>query len=211
MKGSRKKLGLVTVGLVAALTLSVIAVAGAATSDSGGGTASPTPSASAKAGEGRTGDGDRHAPDGDVGGRGHNGDGGMGRCHRGGGDLAEALASLTKTDVATIMAKRAAGTSFADIAKDEGVSTDDLLGEATRIETAELDGAVEAGWMTEAQRTQELSTLQAHLKEELTETHALPGDGDRDCDGDGPGGNRATGTGGGASYGPSTSGTTQAY
>ena len=44
------------------------------------------------------------------------------------------------------MAKRAAGKSFAaDRQGPEGVSTDDLLAEATRIETAELDAAVKAG------------------------------------------------------------------
>ena len=32
--------------------------------------------------------------------------------------------------------------------------------------------------MTDAQRTRILAGLQAHLQEELTETHALPGDGD---------------------------------
>ena len=97
-----------------------------------------------------------------------------GRGHGGGGDIAEALAKLSGTDVSTIMQKRAAGTSFAQIAKAEGVATDELLAEATRIETAELDAAVKAGTMTAAERTQILSGLQARLKEELSETHTLP-------------------------------------
>ena len=104
------------------------------------------------------------------------------------------------------MAQRASGTSFADIAKAEGISTQELLAEVTRIETAELDAAVKAGTVTDAQRTEILAGMQAHLQEELTETHALPGDGDG-----GPGLARgahgagaATGTG---SASPSTDGT----
>ena len=51
------------------------------------------------------------------------------------------------------MQQRAAGKSFAQIAKAYGVSTDELLAERVRIEKAELDAAVEAGTLTEAQRT----------------------------------------------------------
>ena len=164
MTSSRKKWGFITVGLVAALSLGAIGVAGAATSNK----ATPSPSASAKAGGTHVPDGDRdgQTPDGDHAGRGG---------HGGGGDIAEALANLTKTDVSDIMAQRASGTSFAAIAASKGISTQALLAEATRIETAELDAAVEAGQLTDAQRTQILAGLQARLKEELTETHALPG------------------------------------
>lgn len=178
MTSSRKKWGFITVGLVAALSLGAIGVAGAATSI----TATPSPSASAKADGTHVPDGDRdgHAPDGDHAGRGG---------HRGGGgDIAEALANLTKTDVSDIMAQRASGTSFAAIAAAKGISTQALLAEATRIETAELDAAVKAGQLTDAQRTQILAGLQAHLQEELSETHALPGDGDRLGRGFGQGG-----------------------
>jgi len=168
MTSSRKKWGFVTVGLVAALSLGTIGVAAAATSKK----ATPSPSATADAGGTHATDGDRagHARDGDHAGRGGNG--------RGGADIAQALANLTKTDVSDIMAQRAAGTSFAAIAQAKGISTQALLAEATRIETAELDAAVKAGYMTAAERTQILAGLQAHLKEELTETRALPGDGD---------------------------------
>ena len=197
MISSRKKWGFITVGLVAALSLGAIGVAGAATTK----TATPSPSASAKAGGTHTPDGDRagHTPDGDHAGRGGHG--------RGGGDIAQALADLTKTDVSAIMTQRAAGTSFAGIAQAKGISTEALLAEATKLETAELDAAVKAGSMTDAQRTQELSTLQAYLQEELTETHALPGDGGRGCDGNagGSGTNGANGTAT-PSASPSTSG-----
>lgn len=186
MTSSRKKWGFITVGLVAALSLGAIGVAGAATTK----TATPSPSASAKAGGTHTPDGDRagHTPDGD-----HAGHGGHGR---GGGDVAKALANLTKTSVSDIMTQRAAGTSFASIAQAKGISTEALLAEATKLETAELDAAVKAGYMTAAERTQILAGLQAHLQEELTETHALPGDGGHDCDGSagGPGANGTNGT-----------------
>ena len=188
MTSSRKTWGFITVGLVAALSLGAIGVAGAATSKK----ATPSPSATAKAGAGHTATGDcaGRTPDGD-----HDGRGGPGR---GGGDIAEALANLTKSDVSDIMAQRASGTSFAAIAQAKGVSTEALLAEATKIETAELDAAVKAGHMTEAERTQILASLQAHLQEELTETHALPGNGDHsgpgfDHDGDGPGANGTSG------------------
>ena len=166
MASSRKKWGFITVGLVAALSLGAIGVAGAAatrTTAASAATTPATPAAAATADAECTSDGD------------HSGRGGHGR---GGGDLAEALANLTKTDVSDIMAQRASGTSFAAIAQAKGISTQALLAEATRLETAELDAAVKAGHMTDAQRTQILAGLQAHLQEELTETHALPGGGD---------------------------------
>jgi hypothetical protein len=207
MERSRKKWGFVVVGAVAVLTLGVIAVASAAGSQS----ASPSPSASAQAGQAQAPDFDGDGPHGDGG-------GGFGRIHGGGpGDIAEALAKLSGKDVTTIMTARAGGKSFAQIAKAEGVSTDDLLAAATRIETAELDAAVKAGQMTAAERTQVLSGLQAHLKEELTETHALPGDGGHGFgrDGDGPDGSNGTGaagdTTGAGFYGGSASGSTQTY
>ena len=90
------------------------------------------------------------------------GDGhGFGRHGGGGGDLGQALAKLSGKDESAIMQQRAAGKSFAQIAKAYGVDTTKLLAEATSIETAELDAAVKAGQMTAAERTQELSGLQA--------------------------------------------------
>jgi hypothetical protein len=206
MERKRKKWGFVVVGAVAVLTLGVIAVASAAGTRS----ASPSPSASSQAGQAQTPDCD---------GDGLHGDGDGGRMHGGGpGDIPEALAKLSGNDVSTIMTQRAAGTSFAEIAKAEGVGTDELLAEATRIETAELDAAVKAGQMTAAERTQELSGLQARLKEALTETHAL-GDGGHGSghDGDGPqgsagaGNGRSNGTTGHGFSGDSPDGSTQNY
>ena len=119
MQPRRKKWGFVIVGAVAVLTLGAIAVASAATTQS----ASPSPSASAQASQ-------THTPDFD--GDGPRGDGDGGRIHNGGpGDIAEALAKLSGEDETTIMTQRASGKSYAEIAKALGVSTDDLLAEAT--------------------------------------------------------------------------------
>ena len=88
MTSSRKKWGLITVGLVAALSLGAIGVAGAATSTK----ATPSPSASAGAAA-------THVPDGDCGAPGVGDHDGLGRHGRGGfggvGDIPEALANLT--------------------------------------------------------------------------------------------------------------------
>ena len=168
MRASRNRWGFAVVGAVAVLTLGVIAVASAA----GTQTATPSPSASAQSGQAHTPDLDGDGPHGDAAG---------GRIHRGGpGDIPEALASLSGKDVSEIMAERAAGKSFAEIAEAAGVGTDELLAEATRIETAELDAAVEAGAMTAAERTQMLSGLAARLEDALSETGALPAHGGPD-------------------------------
>ena len=178
MPGSKKKWGFVMVGAVAAVTLGAIAVASAATTT--GTAATPSPAASAQADGQHTPDFDGDGPHG-----GFDGDGrGFGR---GGGapDMAEALAELSGSDASDIMAQHESGKTFAQIAKAEGVATDELLARATAIEKAELNAAVKAGTLTDAQRTEILSGLQAHLREELTEVHTA-GDGHgfgRDRDG----------------------------
>ena len=82
-------------------------------------------------------------------------DGGRGQGFGGAGDIPEALAKLSGKDASTIMQQRAAGKSFAQIAKAYGVSTDELLAETVKIEKAELDAAVKAGTLTDAQRTRD--------------------------------------------------------
>ena len=174
MKRSRTKWGVIIVGAVAALTLGAIGVAGAASSS----TPTPSPNASGQAGQGRGFDS---------------------LSHGGGGDLAQALANLSGKDVATIEQQRAAGTSIVAIATSYGVSEEQLLAEVTKLETAELDAAVKAGQITDAQRAQILSGLQAELKAELTETDAGGGPGGHG-DGDGPQGSAT----GGATTSPTT-------
>ncbi len=182
MKHGKAKWGFIVVGAVAALALGAIGVAGAASNDS---TATPTPGASAQAGQGYGHDGDGDG-DGQRGGHG-------GMLKEGGpGDLAEALADLSGKDEATIMEQRAAGKSFAELAKSYGVSESDLLAEATRIETAELDAAVKAGQITEAQKTEYLAGLQERLEAAIASTDAMPVGGPG-----GPGGGHHGGFGGG--------------
>ena len=184
MASSKNKWGFVVVGAVAAVALGAIAVASAATNTD---TASPSPAASAQA------DG-QHAPDFDGEGR-HgapDGDGSRG-FGRGGGapDMAEALAKLSGEDVSAIMEQRAAGKTFKQIAEAEGVDTARLVADAVAIEKAELDAAVKAGTLTDAQRTQVEAGLQERFQNELTETgafgHGGPG---------GPGGSHGRGFGG---------------
>jgi hypothetical protein len=185
MKSNRSKWGFVIVGAVAALTLGVIGVAGATSTT----TATATPSASAQAGEAHV-----HGGDGDGGFRGDGHHGGFG----GVGDIPEALATLTGTDEAAIMQQRAAGTSFLEIARAKGITEAQVIAEVTKIETAELDAAVKAGQITEAQRTQYLAALPASIKAELTSTQAMPVHGP---DGDGMSGSDTSAS-------PSTSATT---
>ena len=182
MKHGKAKWGFVVVGAVAALTLGAIGVAGAASNKSTA-TATPTPGASAQPGQG-------HGFRGDGGGR-HGGPGGM--LEQGGpGDLAEALAALSGKDESAIMQQRAAGKSFAAIARAYGVSESDLIAKATAIETAELDAAVKAGQITEAQKTQYLAGLQERLTTAIASTDQVPVGGPG-----GPGGGHHGGPGGG--------------
>jgi hypothetical protein len=204
MNGSSKKWGFITVGLVAALSLGAIGAAAtrttaaATTASAAATTASAAATTAAAATATATADAEC-TPDGEHARRGGHG--------RGGGDLAEALADLTNTDASDIMAQRASGTSFAAIAQAKGISTQALLAEATRLETAELDAAVTAGRLTDAERTQILAGLQAHLQEELTETHALPGDGDHPGRGFERNGGGAGQNGANSAAGSATSGT----
>ena len=166
MERKRKKWGFVVVGAVAVLTLGVIAVASAAGSQSEQ-SASPSPSASAQAGQ-------AHAPDFDGDGPHGDGDGvpyprWRPRRHPRGSRQAERQGREHHHDAARRRQE------LRQIAKAYGVGTDELLAEATKIETAELDAAVKAGAITEAQRTQELSGLQARLQAALTETARAAG------------------------------------
>ena len=78
-----------------------------------------------------------------------------------------------------------------------------LLAEATRLETASLDAAVKAGTMTEAQRTERLSTMQTRLNDQLTETHAF-GSGGGQGNGGGQGYRGGQGSGGSCGGGSGT-------
>ena len=190
MKNSKKKWGFITVGLVAVLSLGAIGVAGAATRTSAASAGSRTTTA-------------LHTRAHD---RAHDGSGaqaGAVRGYHGGSQLDQALANLSGTDLATIVSLRASGQSYADIAKAKGIDTQTLLAEATRLETASLDAAVKAGTMTEAQRTERLSTMQTRLNDQLTETHAF-GSGGGQGNGGGQGYRGGQGSGGSCGGGSGT-------
>ncbi len=148
-----KTIGMLAVGLVAGLALGSIGIASAATISKTASSAATTASSTAQPGTPR-----------DLSGRG--GKGGRG----GEGDLPEALAKLSGMTVEEVRAQREAGKSFADIAKAKGVSTDALIAETVKIETAELDAEVKAGTMTAAQRTAVLSDIETRLKSAVTST-----------------------------------------
>ena len=165
----KKALGIVAVGIVASLALGSIGIATAATVKSGSKTKNTTQTATSD--RPARSDDTTGAPHGHRGGGKPDGKRGFG----GGGDIAEAIANLSKTTEDEIMKLRAAGTSFNDIAKAKGLTAEAVIAEITRIETAELDAAVKAGTLTEAQRTEILAGMPAHLTEELAETHAIGG------------------------------------
>jgi hypothetical protein len=77
------------------------------------------------------------------------------------------------------------------------VSNAELIAKATALVKADLDARVKAGTMTAAERTTALKGLNAHLTEELTETHAIGGPGGR--------GGQDTGTSNGSTSGSGTS------
>ena len=158
----KKARGLVAVAIAAALALGSIGVAAAATSST---------ETSSAAGTAAT---DAQRPDGPGG---HGGPGVATADKVAGGVLAEALADLTDGDASDYMSQRAEGTSFADIAKAEGVSTDDLIAEAVKIETEKLDAALEDGTITQDEYDSAVANLDANLTEELTETHEIGGRG----------------------------------
>ncbi len=77
------------------------------------------------------------------------------------------------------MTKREAGTSFAAIAKAEGVSESALIAETVKIEKAELAAAVKAGTLTAAEQTQILKDIESNLKTAVESTDAMRGPGGR--------------------------------
>lgn len=166
MKNS-KALGIAAAGLVAGLALGSLGIAYGANSTA---SKSTTPSAATTATMGQRGPG---GPDG-------HGGGVIGKRGFGGeSDIAEALASLSGLTVDEVNTKRQAGTSYAAIAKAEGVSTSALIAETVKIETEECDAAVKAGTITSAERTTVLKDIESRLKTAIASTDAMGGRGGR--------------------------------
>ena len=165
---NRKAIGFIAVGLAAGLALGSIGIATAATAVQSSRATTSTATTT-----------DQSTP-------GPGGPGGRGEMSKHGGftgvgDISEALADLSGLSVDEIETQRRAGTSYAAIAKAEGVSESDLIAKTVAIEKNELDAAVSDGTITDAQRTSYLSNLEASIKEAIASTDATRGPG-------GPGG-----------------------
>lgn len=187
MKG-KKAVGFVVIGLVAGLVLGSIGIATAAstnTTTSAGATSTASP-------QGFDGRGPGGGHGGVIGKPGFGGE----------GDIAEALAKLSGLTVDEINTKRAAGTSYAAIAKAEGVSTDKLVDATVEIESDELDAAVKAGTITSDEKATVLKDIESRVKTAIESTGAMRGPG-----GPGSPGGGHRGPGGPQGMAPGTQGT----
>lgn len=170
-----KSIALIAAGLVAGIVLGSVGLAAAAPATTTTGTAAAQPSGVLGACIG------------------------MGQAIRGaGGRLIDVLADLTGLSTTDIQAKRAAGESIADIAKDEGVNPDDVVAKALEARKALLDQKVADGTITQDQA----DAVYAQMKERLTERVTTTATGRPSWAGQGQGGGgRGAGRGGnGAGY-----------
>ncbi len=131
-----------------------------------------------------------------------------------GGRLSDVVAKLTGLEATDIQAKRQAGTSLADIAKDKGVSANEIVAEALDVRKDMLGAKVKDGTITQAQADTALDTMETRLTDRVSST--TPGGGGMGRGkGGGMGGGNGTpkrdGTGGGRGMGGGDgSGTCQA-
>ncbi|PKQ16478.1 MAG: hypothetical protein CVT67_04925 [Actinobacteria bacterium HGW-Actinobacteria-7] len=115
-----------------------------------------------------------------------------------GGRLADVVAKLTGMDVADVQTQRQAGASFADIAKDKGVSATELVKDALDTRKDMLDAKVKDGTITQDQADTALATMETRLTDRVSST-APGGNGGgmgRGRGGAGGGGGRGMGGGG---------------
>jgi len=117
-----------------------------------------------------------------------------------GGRLADVVARLTGKSVDDVTAARAEGTSFEQIAKDAGVSADEVVTGALATRKTLLDAKVKDGTITQDQADAALENMESRLTERVSST--APGcggaGGGRGMGGGGMGGGRGGGCGGGA-------------
>jgi len=111
----------------------------------------------------------------------------------GGARLSDIVAKLTGLTVADVTAKRAAGTSYADIAKSEDVSSAKVIDESLKVRETILDEKVKAGTITSDQADAALDNMKTRLTERVAAT-------DDSCTGTGTGGG-GRGMGGGQGRG----------
>ena len=107
--------------------------------------------------------------------------------HRGGfgaDDLTAAANALgmTEADVTTALG---GGQTLAQIAASKGVSVDTLINAMVAAETTEINDAVKAGTMTQAEADQRIADLKAHETAEVNGTF-VGGRGGHGADGTGP-------------------------
>lgn len=113
------------------------------------------------------------------------------------GPLVAKIADILKMKVEDLVAARQAGKSFADIAKEKGVSEAELLDALMAQVKANVDSLVASGRMTQSQADQVLANMRANLKAAITRTAIGPlGAGLRMGMGRGPGAGRRAGAGG---------------
>jgi len=116
-----------------------------------------------------------------------------------GGRLLDVVAKLTGLTEEDVAAKRAAGQSIAQIAKDEGVSSDKVVDEALKVREQLLAEKVKDGTITQAQADQALATMKTRLTERVDSTAACGSGGGCGMGGGGRGmgGGRGAGRGAG--------------
>jgi len=106
------------------------------------------------------------------GGHGMGGPGGRGHGGPGGGRISfDAAATYIGVTTAELRTQLEAGKSLATIATDNGKSADGLKAALTTAAKKDLDAAVAAGRLTQAQEDKLLAALPARLDDEINETH----------------------------------------
>jgi hypothetical protein len=91
-------------------------------------------------------------------------------------DITAAAKALGMTE-ADLTTARQGGQTLAQVAATKGVSVDTLVAALVDAETAEINAAVKAGTMTQAQADQRLADLKAHETAEVNGTFAGGGHG----------------------------------
>jgi hypothetical protein len=98
------------------------------------------------------------------------GHGGPGFGHGARGGLLDAAATALGLKPADLLTRLRAGTSVADVAKQQGKTVADVKAAVTDAVTKQLDADVQAGRITAAERTAGLDELSSHLDELLSAT-----------------------------------------
>jgi hypothetical protein len=111
-------------------------------------------------------------------GGGHGGPGGHGRGGPGGDRISlDAAATYVGLTPAQLQTQLAAGKTLATVATDKGKTVDGLKAALTTAAKTDLDSAVTAGRLTQAQEDKILAALPARLDQEVSETHTGAHDG----------------------------------